>query len=189
MKVLSVNIGEKRTLKWNNRVYETGIYKYPVETSIFLGTEDVENDHVIDRKVHGGFKKAVYAYGKNHYAYWKDLYPHIEFHHGIFGENLTVDKLDEENIFVGDVYQLGEAVIEVTKPREPCVKLGIRFNDAGIIRQFWNTTKSGVYFKVLQTGHVAKNDVFTLLKKAEDTQSIAEVYAYKKSKNMKQDLS
>ena len=68
------------------------------------------------------------------------------------------------------------------------MKLGIRFNDAGIIRQFWNTTKSGVYFKVLQTGHVAKNDVFTLLKKAENTQSIAEVYAYKKSKNMKQDL-
>ena len=119
MKVLSVNIGEKRTLKWNNRVYETGIYKYPVETSIFLGTEDVENDHVIDRKVHGGFKKAVYAYGKNHYAYWKDLYPHIEFHHGIFGENLTVDKLDEENIFWEMFTSLEKLLLKLPNPVNP----------------------------------------------------------------------
>ncbi|RUA11663.1 MAG: MOSC domain-containing protein [Flavobacteriia bacterium] len=186
MKVLSVNIGEKRTVKWNNRVYETGIYKYPVETSIFLGIEDVENDHVIDRKVHGGVKKAVYAYGKNHYAYWQNLYPDIEFHHGIFGENLTVDNLDEEKIFVGDVYKLGEAIIEVTKPREPCVKLGIRFNDSKMVKQFWNTSKSGVYFKILQTGHVTKEDKFILLKKAENTLSIAEVYKTKKAKNKDQ---
>lgn len=186
MKLLSVNIGEKRTVEWNNRIYETGIYKYPVDKAIFLGKEDVAGDDVIDRRYHGGFKKAVYAYGKNHYAYWKDLYPDIEFHHGIFGENLTVDNLVEENIFVGDVYKLGEAIIEVTKPREPCVKLGIRFNDSKMVKQFWNTSKSGVYFKILQTGHVTRGDKFILVKKAENTPSIAEVYETKKAKNKDQ---
>ena len=183
MKVISVNTGEKKSVTWNGRVYETGIYKYPVNSPIFLGKEDVDNDHVIDRKVHGGIKKAVYAYGVNHYDYWKELYPDIEFHYGIFGENLSIDHLDEEQIFVGSVYRLGKAIVEVTKPREPCVKLGIRFNDAAIIKQFWLSTKSGVYFKVLETGQVAKGDTFQLLEKLENTPSIAEVYHQKKLKN------
>ncbi len=176
MKVISVNIGEKRTIKWKHKVYETGIFKHPVKESIFLGEKDVENDHVIDRRYHGGIEKAVYAYGANHYAYWKDLYSNLEFSYGMFGENLTIDHLNEEEIFVGSTYQLGETTIQVTKPREPCVKLGIRFQDAKVIKQFWNTTKSGVYFKILKVGKVAKNDELILLEEAKNSPSIAEVY-------------
>lgn len=176
MKVISVNIGEKRTIKWKHKVYETGIFKHPVKESIFLGEKDVENDHVIDRRYHGGIEKAVYAYGANHYAYWKDLYSNLEFSYGMFGENLTIDHLNEEEIFVGSTYQLGETTIQVTKPREPCVKLGIRFQDAKVIKQFWNTTKSGVYFKILKVGKVAKNDELILLEEAKTSPSIAEMY-------------
>ena len=176
MKVISVNIGKKETIQYKNKTYLTGINKYPVKTSIFLGLEDVENDHVIDRRYHGGFEKAVYAYGENHYEFWQNLYPNLDFHYGMFGENLTIDNLLEEEIFVGNVYQLGKAIIEVTKPRKPCVKLGIKFNNPEVIKQFWNSTKSGVYFKVLQTGNVAKNDVLILLKEPKNTLTIAEVY-------------
>ncbi len=176
MKVISVNIGEKRTIKWKHKVYETGIFKHPVKESIFLGEKDVENDHVIDRRYHGGIEKAVYAYGANHYAYWKDLYSNLEFSYGMFGENLTIDHLNEEEIFVSSTYQLGETTIQVTKPREPCVKLGIRFQDAKVIKQFWNTTKSGVYFKILKVGKVAKNDELILLEEAKTSPSIAEMY-------------
>lgn len=176
MKIISVNIGKKRTVKWKHKIYKTGIFKHPVRESIFLGEKDVENDHVIDRRYHGGIEKAVYAYGANHYAYWKDLYPNLEFSYGMFGENLTIDNLKEEEIFVGSIYQLGETMIQVTKPREPCVKLGIRFQDAKVIKQFWNTTKSGVYFKVLKVGDVAKNDELILLEEAKNSSSIAEVY-------------
>jgi MOSC domain-containing protein YiiM len=182
MKVISVNIGEKRPVTWKYKTYETGIYKYPVDDAIFLGEEDVVNDHVIDRRYHGGFNKAVYAYGENHYAFWKELYPDLEFSYGMFGENLTIDHLNEEEIFVGSIYQLGETKIQVTKPREPCVKLGIRFQDAKVIKQFWNTTKSGVYFKVLEVGKVVKNDVLVLLEEAKDTLTIAEVYKEKAKK-------
>ncbi len=176
MRVVSVNIGEKKTVTWKHKTYETGMFKYPVDDAIFLGKEDVENDHVIDRRYHGGVDKAVYAYGENHYAFWKDLYPDLAFSYGMFGENLTIDQLNEEEIFVGSIYQLGGTKIQVTKPREPCVKLGIRFQDAKVIKQFWNTTKSGVYFKVLEVGKVSKNDTLTLLEEAKNTPTIAEVY-------------
>ncbi|MEN8125200.1 MAG: MOSC domain-containing protein [Bacteroidota bacterium] len=180
MKLISVNIGEKKTVQYKNKTYSTGIFKYPLKDSIFLGLEDVENDYVIDRRYHGGIEKAVYAYGENHYEFWKDLYPNLDFHYGMFGENLTVSNLWEEKIFVGNVYQLGETIIEVTKPREPCAKLGIVFNNPKVIKQFWNSTKSGVYFKVLQTGKVTKNDAFVLLEKAKNAPSIADVYNTKK---------
>ncbi len=180
MKVISVNIGKKKTVTWKKKTYETGIYKYPVDDCIVLGKEDVVNDHVIDRKYHGGIDQAVYAYGENHYAYWKNLYPDLEFNYGMFGENLTIDNLNEEKIYIGSIYQLGKSKIQVTKSRQPCVKLGIRFQDAKVIKQFWLTNKCGVYFKVLEIGKVTKNDMLILLEKAKNTSSIAQVYESKK---------
>lgn len=180
MKVISVNIGKKQKVVWKNRTYETGIYKYPVSESIFLGTEDVENDAVVDRKYHGGINQAVYAYGENHYEYWQKLYPNLDFTYGMFGENLTISNLWEEEMTVGSIYQLGETELKVSKSRQPCVKLGIRFQDAKIVKQFWNTTKCGIYFKVLQTGFVSKNDELILLQKAVNTKTIAEIYKTKR---------
>lgn len=181
MKVISVNIGKMKKVQWKNKTYETGIYKFPVKESIFLGKEDVVGDAVIDRNYHGGFDKAVYAYSEDHYIFWKKLYPDLEFNYGMFGENLTISNLLEEEICVGSIYQLGGAKIQVTKPRQPCVKLGIRFQDAKVIKQFWNSTKSGIYFKVLETGKVAINDVLILLEEAKNTPSIAEVFLSKKA--------
>jgi MOSC domain-containing protein YiiM len=103
----------------------------------------------------------------------------------MFGENLTITALDETKIHIGSVYQLGEAKIEVTKPREPCYKLGIRFNNPKIIKQFWNSTKSGIYFKILKTGFVAKNDELILLENPIENPTIAEVYESKRIKKGK----
>ena len=180
MKVVSVNIGEKKVINYKGKIVETGIFKIPVEESIFLGETDVENDAVIDRRYHGGIEKAVYAYSENHYEYWKELYPNLEWRFGMFGENLTISNLEETEIYVGSQYKLGETIIEVTKPREPCMKLGLVFGTQKILKQFWNSTKSGVYFKVLQTGSVKAGDELILVKKAKNTPSIAEVYETKK---------
>ncbi|MGB5364110.1 MAG: MOSC domain-containing protein [Aureibaculum sp.] len=182
MKVVSVNIGEKRTIQWRKKVVETGIFKYPSDTPIFLDKEDVLNDAVVDRKHHGGIEKAVYGYSENYYEFWRQLYPNLNWNYGMFGENLTITNLDETKIYVGNIYKIGEANIEVTKPREPCYKLGIRFNDPAIIKQFWNSTKSGIYFKVLQPGFVDKNDKLILIKEAVNTTTIADVYQSKKIK-------
>ena len=182
MKVISVNIGEKRKIQWRRKTVETGIFKAPVNEPIFLDIEDVQKDNVVDRKHHGGILQAVYAYSEGHYEYWQELYPDLEWNYGMFGENITITNLDETKIHLGSVYQLGNAKIEVTKPREPCYKLGIRFNDPKIIKQFWNSTKSGLYFKILKTGFVAENDELILIKEAILNPTIAEVYHLKRIK-------
>ena len=180
MIVKSVNIGEKKTINYKGKIVETGIFKYSVEKPIFLGEEDVENDAVIDRRYHGGIDQAVYGYSENHYEFWKQLYPDLDWKYGMFGENLTISNLEETTIKVGDIYQLGEVILEVTKPRQPCFKLGLVFGTQAILKQFWNSTMSGVYFKVLKTGNVAVGDVFTLIKESENSQTISEVYNAKK---------
>jgi MOSC domain-containing protein YiiM len=180
MKVISVNLGEKKKVNYKGKIIETGIFKFPVNQSIFLGEEDVVGDAVIDRKYHGGIDQAVYGYSENHYKYWKELYPNLDWQYGMFGENLTISNLEETEICVGDTYKLGEVILEVTKPREPCYKLGLRFGTQKVVKQFWNSTKCGVYFKVLQTGKVNISDEMVLIKKAINTPTIAEVYETKK---------
>jgi MOSC domain-containing protein YiiM len=181
MIVKSVNIGEKKLVNYKGKIVETGIFKYSVAKPIFLGEEDVENDTVIDRRYHGGIDQAVYGYSLNHYNYWKQLYPELEWEYGMFGENLTISNLEETKINVGDTYKLGEVILEVTKPREPCMKLGLRFGTQKVLKQFWNSTKSGIYFKVLQTGNVKVGDELVLIQKSENTPTIAEVYESKKA--------
>ena len=180
MKVVSVNIGERKTVVWKKKTIETGIFKKSVEKPIYLGEEDVVGDAVVDRKYHGGVDQAVYCYSAEHYNYFKILYPDLDWDFGMFGENITFDDLNEEEITVGSTYQLGECLIEVTKPRQPCYKLGVRFGTQKIVKQFWNTTKSGIYFKVLKTGYVKSGDELILLSKPENSESIATVYESKK---------
>lgn len=181
MKLISVNIGKKRTVPWKGKDVETGIFKYPVDEGIYLGIENVENDVVIDRRFHGGVNKAVYGYSEKHYDYFKELHPDLDWNYGMFGENLTFSDLDEEEITVGSVYELGESILQVTEPRQPCFKLGIRFKSTDIITQFWNSTKSGIYFKVLHSGIVKPNDILIEVKKLNSMPTIAQIYSNKNS--------
>ena len=177
MKVISTNIGNPTTIVWQGKEQQTGIYKYPVEGSILLESTDVKGDHVIDRKYHGGELKACYIYSADHYAFWKEKYPNLDWTYGMFGENLTIEGLDEKDILIGDIYQLGEAKVQVTQPRQPCFKLGIRFNDQSVIKAFCDTTFSGVYLAVLENGTVKPGDKMELIEKAENSVSIADVFS------------
>jgi len=181
MKIVSVNVGKAKTIKWKNKTVTTGIFKHSVKTLIVLGFENVDDDSVVDRKHHGGINKAVYAYGFNHYNHWQKLYPKLKFEPGMFGENLTIDFLDETQIHIGDVFKLGSAKIEVAGPREPCYKLGIRFNDAKIVKQFWQDNKCGVYFKLLTAGKVTIGDLLIKQTAKKGALSVAEVYNSKKT--------
>lgn len=180
MKIISTNIGERKEIDWKGKKVTTGIFKYSVDQPIFLDVETVKEDTICDRKYHGGIDQAVYGYSLKHYDYWKELYPETEFEYGMFGENLTIDDLEETELHVGDTFKVGECVIEVTKPRQPCMKLGVRFNNMKVVKQFWNTTMSGVYFKILQTGNVKAGDEFELLEKHPENPTIADIYETKK---------
>ncbi|MDT7831182.1 MOSC domain-containing protein [Flavobacteriaceae bacterium S356] len=180
MKIISTNLGDKREIDWKGKKVTTGIFKFPVDDSIFLDVETVKEDTICDRNYHGGIDQAVYGYSLKHYDFWKEKYPNLDWSYGMFGENLTIDDLDETKIHVGDTYKVGECIVEVTKPRQPCMKLGVRFNNMKVVKQFWNTTMSGIYFKILQIGNVKAGDVFEQLKSCPENPTIAEVYETKK---------
>jgi len=175
MRVISTNTGKARAIEWNGKIVTTGIFKFPVNAPIFLGNEDVENDHVIDRRYHGGVDKACYLYSADNYTYWKTLYPALEMPWGMFGENLTVEGLDEAEINIGDIYEVGEAIVQATQPRQPCFKLEFRFHNTEIVRQFVDSGYAGVYVRVLQKGHIKPGDAFKLIEKKQ-TISIRRVY-------------
>jgi MOSC domain-containing protein YiiM len=162
MRIISTNIGEPRTFQHNGKQHETGIFKFPVEDGIFLGKEDVTDDHVIDRRYHGGVDKACYLYSADHYPYWQELYPDLEMPWGMFGENLTVEGLQEAQINIGDVFKIGDAVVQATQPRQPCYKLEFRFHDKTIVRKFVDSGFSGVYVRVLKSGKVSAGQKMTL---------------------------
>lgn len=181
MKIISTNIGDKKEILWKKKKVTTGIYKYPTNAPIFLNVEEVNGDEISDRKYHGGINQAVYAYSFKHYKYWKPLYPDLDWNYGMFGENLTIDHIDETKVHVGDTFKVGETVLEATLQRSPCFKLGIRFNNIKIVKQFWNTTMCGVYFKVLQTGKVKSGDVFEQIKSCTENLTIADLLIQRKS--------
>lgn len=180
MKIISTNIGDRKEITYKNKKVTTGIFKYPVEEPIFLDIEEVKGDEISDRKHHGGINQAVYGYSQKHYEYWKPKYLELEWNFGMFGENLTIDELDETKIHVGDTYKVGEAIIEATLQRNPCYKLGVRFNDMKIVKQFWSTTMCGVYFKVIQPGLVNVGDELKQTKSSKTNPTIADLYKQQK---------
>lgn len=184
MYIESGNIGKSTTIKWRGKELQTGIFKYEVEMPIFLGLEDVAEDHVIDRRYHGGEEKACYLYSADHYPFWKQKYPQVKWEWGMFGENLTVSGLQESEIRIGDRFQIGEAIVQVTQPRQPCFKLGIRLGTQKAVNEFWNASFPGIYVRILQSGHVEKGDHFTLMESNPDSFSVAQVYSlFRKNQN------
>ncbi|MDO9613211.1 MAG: MOSC domain-containing protein [Bacteroidota bacterium] len=188
MQVLSANIAQPTTIQWRGQEVLTGIYKYAVETAIFLNSEDVDNDHVLDRRYHGGIDKACYLYSADHYPFWKDKFPELKWEWGMFGENLTVKGLNESDVRIGDRFQIGGAIVQVSQPRQPCFKLGVRFGDQKVVDDFWNSPFPGVYVRILQPGNVAKGDQFTLLESNQDSLSVDQVFSVFRRKRTDIDL-
>jgi MOSC domain-containing protein YiiM len=176
MKVVSVNIGERKKVSWRGKTVETGIFKYPVNNPIILDSNDVEGDQVVDRKYHGGIDKACYIYSADHYDYWKELYPSLDWEFGMFGENITIKGLDESKMHLGDIYQIGAAKVEVAQPREPCFKLGIRFGSQKVLKQFFNAPYPGAYLRVIEKGAVKTNDEMLLIQKGHTCAILEDVY-------------
>ena len=186
MKVISTNIGLPTTIIWNGKEEKTGIYKYPTSKSLNLGKSDVENDTVIDRVHHAGENKACYLFSADQYPHWKSLYPNLEWDWGMFGENLTVEGLDESVIRIGDVYKIGNATVQVSQPREPCYKLGIRFGSQNILKQFIEHGHPGTYVRILEEGTVKKGDVLQLVKQSNNELTVKQFYEllYAKQKDV-----
>jgi MOSC domain-containing protein YiiM len=171
----SVNVGLPKTVQWRGQAVTTGIFKSPVEGPVALRRHNLAGDQQADLSVHGGPTKAVYVYPTQHYAFWRTELPDVEFGWGHFGENFSVESLDERSIFIGDEYRVGTARVVVTEPRMPCFKLGIRFDMADMPKRFLQSGRSGFYFGVVEEGEVQAGDALEQLSTHPDGLTIADV--------------
>jgi len=158
MKLISVNVSKPREIPYREGAVRTGIFKDPVAGRVRLGRQNLEGDGQADLSVHGGVEKAVYAYPVEHYDYWKRELGRTELPFGQFGENLTVQGMQEDQVHIGDAFRVGTASVEVTQPRTPCFKLGIRMGAAGFPRLFLASGRIGFYLRVLEEGEVGAGD-------------------------------
>lgn len=176
MKVIATNIGTPRTFTWNGVEEQTGIFKHPTTKGLFLTKNDVKGDTVIDRVHHAGTNKACYLFSADYYPYWKERYPEHDWDWGMFGENLTVSGMDEAEIRVGSIYRIGDAKVQVSQPREPCYKLGIRFGTQEILKQFIAHNHPGTYVKILEEGKVMAGASVELLEESKNILTVQQFY-------------
>lgn len=177
MKVISTNIcHEPKTFVWNGKEEQTGIFKSPTTEKLYLTKNDVKRDTIINRVNHGGENKACYLFSAEEYPFWREKYPKLDWNWGMFGENLTVTGLDESQIRIGNIYKMGNALVQVSQPREPCYKLGIRFGTQQILKEFIDQNHPGTYVKILEEGEVGIGDELTLIQSSENTLTVQEFY-------------
>jgi MOSC domain-containing protein YiiM len=160
MKLLSVNVAEPRTVFHKLRLVRTGIFKTPVKGRVMMRRLNIDGDGQADLKNHGGEYKAVYTYDIQNYAHWKKELGRDDFAHGQFGENLTTEGMAEDQVCIGDIFRIGGAVAEVTQPRNPCFKLGIRVADKMFVRNFLESGLLGIYLRVIEEGEIGAGDAF-----------------------------
>jgi MOSC domain-containing protein YiiM len=161
MRIVSLNVGLPRDVIWRGRTVSTGIYKSPVEGRVALRPLNLDGDRQADLSVHGGAFKAVYCYPNEHYRWWTRQLAGRDLPAGMFGENFTVEGLDEESVHVGDQFSIGTTRVIVTQPRLPCYKLGIRFQSDSMVRRFLASGRTGFYLAVEREGDVAAGDAIT----------------------------
>ena len=164
MKLLSVNVSKPKAVSYNGETIHTGIFKVPVKGRVVLQKLNLKGDRQADLKVHGGIDKAVYAYPMEHYEYWRRELTGDDLTFGQFGENFTVEGLLEDDVHIGDVFRIGTALVEVSQPRVPCFKLGLKMGIPTFPKQFLASERSGFYLRVLEAGEVGAGDVIERVK-------------------------
>jgi len=156
--LLSVNVGQPTTLSYKGRSVTTGIFKSPAAGRVTVRRLNLDGDRQADLSVHGGADKAVYVYPFEHYSAWSKDLERNDLGFGQFGENLTVQGMLEDTVHIGDTFRIGSALLEVTQPRVPCYKLGLKMGSAQFPKKFLASTRTGYYVRVLEEGDVGSGD-------------------------------
>ncbi len=156
--VVAVSVSGGRQVPHNGQIVGTGIFKEPVGDSVMARRLGLAGDRQVDLRYHGGEHKAIYAYPHEHYATWARELGRDDLGFGQFGENLTTEGLLETAVHIGDRFRMGGALLEVTQPRVPCFKLGIKMGDPEFVKIFLKSMRSGFYLRVLEEGEIGAGD-------------------------------
>ncbi|MHA6484055.1 MOSC domain-containing protein [Paenibacillus sp. strain BS8-2] len=151
--IVSLQVGMPSLIAHGSKEVLSGIFKHPTDDACYAGLTGIEGDGQGDPVNHGGPDKAICAYFAHRYAYWETTTGRT-FKHGAFGENLTISEWTEETLCIGDIVESGNTVLQVSQPRQPCFKLGLRNDWPELPMLVRETGYSGFYFRVLQQGNL-----------------------------------
>lgn len=155
---------------------ETAIDKSKVEKNLYLSDMGLEGDQCADQRYHGGLERALHQYPLEHYAYWCEKYGADNLWQAPgMGENLSSEGMTEDTVCLGDRYQWGEAIIEVSQPRSPCFKLNKRWGIEKFSVEMQALSLCGWLYRVIQPGVVSVNQPLVLLERVPDAMTVREV--------------
>jgi len=176
-RLLSVNVGLPRDIEWKGRSVHTGIWKDPLPGRCRVGRLNLAGDGQGDLAGHGGEQRAVFVYQIESYRYWEQQLKRSDFVPGQFGENFTIEGLPDDAVCIGDRYQIGSALFEVTQPRVTCYRVGIRMNEPRMPALLTSSGRPGFYFRVLREGEVGAGDEIQKVAEAQERMTVAEINA------------
>ncbi|HEV8341005.1 MAG TPA: MOSC domain-containing protein [Candidatus Binatia bacterium] len=174
-RVLSVNVGRAREFEYNGRPAKSAIWKAPVVGRIAARGVNLEGDEQADRKAHGGPDKAVYAYAIEDARWWEQELGR-SLRYGEFGENLATQGIEVNDALVGERWEIGSAVFEVSEPRVPCWRLGVRMNDEMFPRRFTKALRPGTYLRIVVEGDLAAGDEIRVIHRPDHDVTIRDVF-------------
>ncbi len=169
--IVSLQVGKVRTIKDENMKegqWTTGSYKEPVSNIRDVGFDGIEGDEVSDLIHHGGEHKAIFANSILNYPLWEEYLEVDKLSFGSLAENLTLDKIKEEDVCIGDIHKIGTIVLEVSQPREPCWKISKKHNNKTFTKHIYDTGRTGWYYRVLEEGQIKKGDNIDFLKRIDN---------------------
>lgn len=176
-RLLSVNVGLPRDIEWKGRTVHTAIWKDPVRGRCRVRRLNLDGDGQGDLGGHGGEQRAVFVYQIDSYRHWQEQLKRTDFVHGQFGENFTIEGLPDDDVCIGDQYQIGSALFEVTQPRVTCYRVGIRMNEPRMPALLTSSGRPGFYLRVLREGEVGAGDDVVKVKEAKERMTVAEINA------------
>src|SRR5439155_1810056 len=174
-KVLSVNVGGVRKFDYHGRPAQSAIWKSPVSGRVAARGVNLAGDRQADLEAHGGFDKAVYAYSVEDQRWWeREIGRPLSY--GEFGENLTTEGMELNDALIGERWQIGSAVFEVSEPRIPCWRLGVRMNDETFPRRFSKALRPGTYLRIVVDGDVGAGDEIRVMEKPNHDLTIRDIF-------------
>src|SRR5215468_5404298 len=186
-RLLSVNVGLPRDIAWRGKTVHTAVWKDPVQGRRMVRRLNIDGDGQGDLGGHGGEQRAVFVYQIESYRYWQAELKRADFIPGQFGENFTIEGLPDDVVCIGDRYQIGGALFEVTQPRVTCYRVGIRMNEPRMPALLTSSGRPGFYFRVLREGEVGAGDEIVKVGEAEERMTVAEINALLYSPNHARD--
>ena len=175
MKLLSVNVSLPEEVPCERKTVSTGIFKDPVDGRVMLRAMNLDGDGQADLENHGGIYQAAYVYSVENYDHWRHELGRDDLAFGQFGENFTVEGMAEDDIRIGDVFRVGDALVEVAQPRTPCFKLGIKMGMPRFPKMFQASGRVGFYLRVLKEGEVGAGDTFERVEECPERISVRQI--------------